>query len=98
LFQKNNIEIVDDINVISKELNIAFNKFVKDATNNMEEYKHNLVISDMMVYINACYNVTKLYKKHVEGFLTILSCFAPFLSEELNETILHINTSITKSI
>jgi leucyl-tRNA synthetase len=62
----------------------------------MEERKHNIAISDMMVYINECYKNKVLLKNHLEGFLVILGCFAPFLAEELNEQILKNNSSISK--
>jgi leucyl-tRNA synthetase len=97
LFFREEVKITKDINEISSSLNVAFNKFVHDATKNMDEYKHNLVISDMMVYINACYLEKNLYHDHIQGFLTVLSVFAPFLAEELNEIILHNNCSITKT-
>ncbi|MDR2829373.1 MAG: class I tRNA ligase family protein, partial [Mycoplasmataceae bacterium] len=90
------IEIVNDESKISNELNIAFNVFVKNITKNMEERKHNIAISDMMVYINECYKNKVLLKNHLEGFLVILGCFAPFLAEELNEQILKNNSSISK--
>jgi leucyl-tRNA synthetase len=79
-------------------LNIAFNKFIKSAEANLEALKQNLVVSDMMIYINSCYASNVLYKKHIEGFLICLSFFAPFLAEELNQIILKNDNSIIKSL
>jgi leucyl-tRNA synthetase len=89
-------EIKDSAEYITPHLDIAFNQFVKNATNNMEQLKHNVAISDMMVYINECYVDKIIYKEHMLGFLVILSCFAPHLAEELNNIVLNNNKSITK--
>jgi leucyl-tRNA synthetase len=62
----------------------------------MEGLKQNLAISDMMIYINECYENKILYKQHLQSFLVCLSCFAPFVAEELNATILKSKISITK--
>jgi leucyl-tRNA synthetase len=62
----------------------------------MEELKPNIAISDMMVYINECYENKVLCTKHLQGFLVCLSCFAPHLAEELNEVYLKNNISIVK--
>ncbi|MDR3249811.1 MAG: leucine--tRNA ligase [Mycoplasmataceae bacterium] len=96
IFNNKNIRISENINDINENLNIAFNVFAKNITNNMEGLKQNLAISDMMIYINECYENKILYKQHLQSFLVCLSCFAPFVAEELNATILKSKISITK--
>jgi leucyl-tRNA synthetase len=95
LFTNPEIKLVDDKD-ISNNLDVAFNVFAKNVTKNMDELKQNLAVSDMMIYINECYNeTTKTYSKnHLNKFLVVLSCFAPHLAEELNEISLHNSNSI----
>ncbi|MBQ0045553.1 MAG: leucine--tRNA ligase, partial [Mycoplasma sp.] len=78
------------------ELNHAYHLFIKDATEAINEYKFNIAVSKMMVYINACYKANKLCKEHLIGFLTVLSCFAPFIAEHLYQQLTGKKTSITK--
>lgn len=76
-------KIVDDIKQINNSLDIAFNKFIKTITKDINEYNFNVAISQMMIYINACYDNKTLYQQHLEKFLIVLSCFTPHLAEEL---------------
>lgn len=78
------------------ELNFAYHSFIKEATEAINEYKFNIAISKMMVYINACYKAEKLCKQQLIGFLTVLSCFAPFIAEHLYQQLTGKKTSITK--
>ena len=80
----------------NKDLNLAYHTFVKEATQAIEEYKFNIAISKMMVYINACYKAEGLCRQHLIGFLTVLSCFAPFIAEHLYQKLTGKKTSITK--
>ena len=66
-------------------LDYAYNLFVKNVTHNINENGFNVAISDMMIFINACYNSKVLNKEYMHNFLTVLSCYAPHLAEELNE-------------
>lgn len=83
-------------NDIDKELATAYHCFIKEATDAINEYKFNIAISKMMVYINACYKAKKLCKPHLIGFLTVLSCFAPFIAEHLYQELVGKKVSITK--
>ncbi len=78
------------------ETTIAYHSFIKDVTEAINEYKFNIAISKMMVYINACYKAQSLCKQHLIGFLTVLSCFAPFIAEHLYQELTKKKTSITK--
>ena len=40
-------------------------------------------ISQMMIFINECYRVEKVYRPYAKGFVKLFACFAPHLGEEL---------------
>ena len=81
----------------NKELELAYIKFVSKITKHIENYETNLAISEMMIFVNECYKYETLNKKMMEGFVTILSCFTPFVCEEINEVFLNNKSSITKN-
>lgn len=81
----------------NKELELAYIKFVSKITKHIENYETNLAISEMMIFVNECYKYETLNKKIMEGFVTILSCFTPFVCEEINEVFLNNKSSITKN-
>jgi leucyl-tRNA synthetase len=70
---------------------------VRNVTRSLDSSSFNICISEMMIYINECYKNTKFYKKHLLGFLSILSCFAPFISEEINIEVLKNKTPISQT-
>ncbi len=72
---------------IDNDLNVAYHSFIKEVTQAINEYKFNIGISKMMVYINACYKAEKLCKQHLISFLVVLSCFAPFIAEHLYQQL-----------
>ena len=72
----------------NQNLDFVYNDVVKKVTQMVEECKFNTAISQLMVFVNAVYKEEKpVYKKYVEGFLIMLSLFAPHLAEELWEKI-----------
>lgn len=81
---------------VSKTLNKAYNVFVNNVTKNLEDYKFNVAISNMMVYINACYKDKHLYLPHAKKFLIVLSCFAPFLAEYLYQHVTMKTSSVAE--
>lgn len=81
----------------NKELELAYIKFVSKITKQIENYETNLAISEMMIFVNECYKYETLNAKIMEGFVTILSCFTPFICEEINEVFLKNKNSITKN-
>jgi leucyl-tRNA synthetase len=83
LYKENNIKFVSKLEEKSKSLNIAFHKFIKRVSTLIEERSFNVAISQMMIYINECYNYKTLNTEHAQSFLIVLSCFAPHLAEEL---------------
>ncbi|AHF57332.1 leucine--tRNA ligase [Spiroplasma eriocheiris] len=62
----------------------SYHTMVKKVTEMLENLNFNTAISQLMVFINACYkNEEQIYQPYWEGFLKLLSCFAPHLAEEL---------------
>lgn len=82
-------------NQADDNLKKAYNKFIKNATDFLNKNEFNLVISEMMIFINYCYQLSTMPKVYLEGFLVILSFICPFISEELNE-FLGNKQSVTK--
>jgi len=79
-FNKKNIKEIAD----SDNINLSFSRLLKNVENNINDLKFNVCISEMMIFINICYKQKVLSIKKAEGFLIILSCFAPFIAEEIN--------------
>ncbi|GAA0307603.1 leucyl-tRNA synthetase [Gracilibacillus halotolerans] len=67
----------------SDELEKVYHETVKTVTQNFEDLRFNIGISQMMVFINEAYKATKLPKVYAEGFVKLLSPVAPHLAEEL---------------
>ncbi len=70
-----------------KELVCDYHLFIKNVTNNLNKMQFNMAISDMMIFINSATKVNKISKNQLENFLKVLSLFAPFVADELNEMI-----------
>lgn len=92
LFETKPIETLKEVDV---EHTRNYHNFIFKATELMEKFEFNMVISEMMIFINDCYKQDKLNKEYMENFLVVLNCFAPFVSEEINEVYLKNKKSIT---
>jgi leucyl-tRNA synthetase len=68
---------------VSKDTIRAYHTFIKNATQYMEEFKLNLVVSQMMIFTNHCYETKNISKLMLSSLVIILSCFSPFIAEEL---------------
>ena len=68
---------IDDVEVI-----IALNKTIKNVEESIKDYKHNVAISYLMTLTNV-FQKHQISAKTFSQFLIMLSCFAPFLSQEL---------------
>lgn len=79
---------------VSKEFENIYHSFVKNVTNKIENFELNLAISEMMIFINECYKLDSLNKDIMFSFIKILSCFAPFVSEEINNVFLQNTQSL----
>ena len=75
-------------------LDKSYHATVKKVTKDIESLNLNTAISQMMIFINDAYKVETLYKEYAEGFIKMLSCFAPHLCEEMWELLGH-NESLT---
>ncbi|MBR2802489.1 MAG: leucine--tRNA ligase [Erysipelotrichaceae bacterium] len=64
-------------------LDIVYNRTVKKVTEDIDTLNLNTAISQMMIFINECYRVEKVYKPYLLNFLQLLNPFAPHMTEEL---------------
>ena len=92
LFTEN--EITDEEN---KNLEKVYHQTVKKVTNDYESISINTAISQLMIFINACYKEKVLTKKYMEGFLQLFNPVCPHVTEELWERLGH-TESIANSI
>lgn len=88
----NKIKIVANDN--NDMLTSVYYLFLSKVSNMIENLEYNLVISEMMIFINECYKFDAISKDKLSGFTQVFSCFAPFLAEELWNTVLHYKESI----
>ena len=91
LFTEN--EIVEEEN---KNLEKIYHQTVKKVTNDYENISINTAISQLMIFVNACYKEKVLTKKYMEGFLQLFNPVCPHITEELWEKLGH-NDSIANS-
>lgn len=78
---------VTDIN--DHALDKSYHFMVKKVTKDIESLNLNTAISQMMIFINDAYKADTLYREYAQGFVKILSCFAPHLGEEIWEKLGH---------
>ncbi|MDP2705436.1 MAG: leucine--tRNA ligase [Patescibacteria group bacterium] len=72
---------------VSKEGTVSdetlFNRTVKQVTEDIENFRFNTVISDMMILLNSLEKEEKIPQAIFETFITLLSPVAPHITEEL---------------
>ncbi|MCF0217956.1 MAG: leucine--tRNA ligase [Malacoplasma sp.] len=83
---------------VNPEMEKQYHLFVKEVTDCIENFEFNNAISKMMVFINECYQYEKLNYTFMHSFCIILSCFAPFISEEINQVFLKQNKLISQNV
>lgn len=81
---------IEDENLI--ELRKLYAKTVEKVTNDTDTLNFNTAISQMMIFINAVSKLNEIPKTMWEGFVKMLSCYAPHLGEELWEKLGHSKT------
>ncbi len=81
---------LEDENLI--ELRKLYAKTVEKVTNDTDTLNFNTAISQMMIFINAVSKLNEIPKTMWEGFVKMLSCYAPHLGEELWEKLGHSKT------
>ena len=84
---KDNIVSIND-----GSLDKIYNQTVKKVTEDYENLGFNTAISQMMIFINECYKVGKVYYDYACGFVKLISPIVPHLGEELWELLGHDNT------
>ncbi|AVN63872.1 leucine--tRNA ligase [Mesoplasma florum] len=78
------------------KLDFVYNDVVKNVSEMIELLKFNTAISQLMIFVNAVYkHEGPVYRPYIEGFVKMLSIYAPFIGEELWEKLGHA-PSITK--
>jgi leucyl-tRNA synthetase len=70
----------------------VYHKTVKKVTQDIEGLRFNTAISQMMIFVNEAYQLEQLPKHFMEGFVLLLSPFAPHLAEELWQYLGHKDT------
>ena len=73
-------------------LDKVYHQTVKKVTEDYENLGFNTAISQMMIFINECYRVGKVYYEYACGFVKLISPIVPHLGEELWEMLGHENT------
>ncbi|MHB9782255.1 leucine--tRNA ligase [Streptococcus sp. 10F2] len=69
------------------QLDKVYHETVKAVTEQIEDYKFNTAIAQLMIFVNAANKADKLYKGYAQGFVQLLAPFAPHLAEELWQTL-----------
>jgi leucyl-tRNA synthetase len=71
---------------LNEAVEIALNEAIKKVTYDTEATKFNTAIASMMAFTNVVYENKTVTKKQYFKLLTLLSPYAPHMTEELNET------------
>ncbi len=71
----------------SKNLEKIYNQTVKKVTEDYESLNFNTAISQMMVFINACYKEDSINEEYAKGFIKLLNPICPHITEEIWETV-----------
>ncbi|MHA8137950.1 leucine--tRNA ligase [Lactobacillaceae bacterium Scapto_B20] len=84
LFIDDNNHLRDRVTTFNDgKLDKIYNQTIKTVTNDMEQMRFNVAISQLMVFINEAYKADTLPLKYVEGFIKMLSPITPHIAEEL---------------
>ena len=71
----------------NNNLEKVYHQTVKKVTNDYENISINTAISQLMIFVNACYKETELPKEYMEGFLKLFNPVCPHVTEELWERL-----------
>ena len=85
-------EITDTEN---KNLEKIYNVTVKKVTEDYEKLSYNTAISQLMIFVNTAYKENTLPREYAEGFIKMLNPIAPFVTEEIWNTVLGHDNTIT---
>ncbi len=65
------------------ELDRVYHQTVKKVTGDYESLGFNTAISQMMIFVNACYKKGSCPRAYAEGLIKMLSCICPHIGEEM---------------
>ena len=65
---------------------------MKKVTSDFESLGFNTAISQMMIFVNACYKAGKCPKAYAEGFVKMISPICPHIGEEMWSLLGHADT------
>ncbi len=85
-------EKVDNQVEVDKKVLSTLHKTIKQVGDDIDNFKFNTAISQMMILTNELTNLDKVPKDILEKFAIILSPFAPHLAEALWENLGHVGT------
>ncbi len=81
----NLLDLVEDGDDYSKELEILTNQTIKKVSEDYENLKFNTAIAQLMTLSNEMRSLGKITKKDFKTYITLLNPVAPHLTEELWE-------------
>ncbi len=70
-------------------LDRIYHQTVKKVTEDYENLGFNTAISQMMIFVNACYQKGSCPKEYAENFVKMLSCVCPHIGEEMWQILGH---------
>ena len=73
-------------------LDRVFHQTVKKVSGDFETLGFNTAISQMMIFVNACYKNGACPKAYAEAFVKMLSCICPHIGEEMWSLLGHEET------
>ena len=88
----NRLVLEDNPNLVQ-----VFHQTIKKVTEDYEKMNFNTAISQMMIFINACYKEEKLPIYMAKEFTKLLNPICPFITEELWNTIFDEKESIANA-
>ena len=75
-------KVKDNVSV-GEKTQILYHQTIKRVSENIEDFKFNTAISGMMIFLNELEKEEAVDRTMLEGFLKILTPFAPHITEEL---------------
>ncbi|MBU0626278.1 class I tRNA ligase family protein [Patescibacteria group bacterium] len=72
---------------IKEDTNILLNQTIKKLTDDIDGFRFNTCISQLMIFVNHLTELETIDKKTFETLTTLLSPFAPHLAEELRSEL-----------
>ena len=79
----------------NKNLEKVYHQTVKKVTEDLDRMQFNTAISQIMILVNAIYKESQVPTEYASGLIKMLNPFAPFVTEEVWNTFLGHDGSIT---